>query len=241
MSSAPNAAAATLGPGGGVRAIRACRRQTAVDRGPSAVDGRRSSGSASRLGRRVESPRSTRRRRYHVGTLFGTDGVRGLANRDLTADLALDLAAAAAHVLGELGELHAGRPGARPRAVVGRDPRASGEFLEAATVAGLASAGLDVLGPRRPAHARRRPPDRRARRRPRRDDLGLAQPDARQRDQVLRPRRAQARRRGRGADRGPPRRRGGSARSVPTSGGSCTTTTPWATTSSTCSRARPTG
>ena len=43
-----------------------------------------------------------------MGTLFGTDGVRGLANRDLTADLALDLAAAAAHVLGELGELHAG-------------------------------------------------------------------------------------------------------------------------------------
>jgi phosphoglucosamine mutase len=80
-----------------------------------------------------------------VGTLFGTDGVRGLANRDLTADLALDLAGAAAHVLGELGELRAGRPGARPRAVVGRDPRASGEFLEAATVAGLASAGLDVL------------------------------------------------------------------------------------------------
>ena len=80
-----------------------------------------------------------------MGTLFGTDGVRGLANRDLTADLALDLAGAAAHVLGELGELHAGRPGARPRAVVGRDPRASGEFLEAATVAGLASAGLDVL------------------------------------------------------------------------------------------------
>ncbi|MCU0262591.1 MAG: phosphoglucosamine mutase [Candidatus Nanopelagicales bacterium] len=80
-----------------------------------------------------------------MGTLFGTDGVRGLANRDLTADLALDLAGAAAHVLGELGELHAERPGARPRAVVGRDPRASGEFLEAAIVAGLASAGLDVL------------------------------------------------------------------------------------------------
>ncbi|HEX6887379.1 MAG TPA: phosphoglucosamine mutase [Candidatus Nanopelagicales bacterium] len=81
-----------------------------------------------------------------MGTLFGTDGVRGLANRDLTADLALDLAGAAAHVLGELGALHRGtRPGARPRAIVGRDPRASGEFLEAATVAGLASAGMDVL------------------------------------------------------------------------------------------------
>jgi len=81
-----------------------------------------------------------------MGRLFGTDGVRGLANRDLTADLALDLAAAAAHVLGDLGELHgSGRPGSRARAVVGRDPRASGEFLGAATVAGLASAGLDVL------------------------------------------------------------------------------------------------
>ena len=80
-----------------------------------------------------------------MGRLFGTDGVRGLANRDLTADLALELAGASAHVLGELGQLHVDRPGARPRAVVGRDPRASGEFLEAATVAGLASAGLDVL------------------------------------------------------------------------------------------------
>ncbi len=81
-----------------------------------------------------------------MGTLFGTDGVRGLANRDVTADLALGVAGAAAHVLGELGELkRSGKPGARARAVVGRDPRASGEFLEAATVAGLASAGLDVL------------------------------------------------------------------------------------------------
>ncbi len=73
--------------------------------------------------------------------LFGTDGVRGLANKDLTADLALDLSVAAAHVLGEVGafEDH------RPRAIVGRDPRASGEFLAAATIAGLASAGVDVL------------------------------------------------------------------------------------------------
>jgi phosphoglucosamine mutase len=84
-----------------------------------------------------------------VARLFGTDGVRGLANGDLTAELALDLAVAAAHVLGDVGLLagHAGN-GTRPRrplAVVGRDPRASGEFLEAATVAGLASAGMDVL------------------------------------------------------------------------------------------------
>jgi phosphoglucosamine mutase len=77
------------------------------------------------------------------GRLFGTDGVRGLANRDLTAELALSLSAAAAHVLGDTGALAAG--GGRPTAVVGRDPRASGEFLEAAVVAGLASAGVDVL------------------------------------------------------------------------------------------------
>jgi phosphoglucosamine mutase len=69
------------------------------------------------------------------GRLFGTDGVRGVAGHDLTATLALDLSAAAAAVL---------RHGPAP-AVVGRDPRASGEFLEAAVVAGLASAGVDVL------------------------------------------------------------------------------------------------
>jgi len=79
-----------------------------------------------------------------MSRLFGTDGVRGLANRDLTAELALDLSVAAAHVLGELGDLKAGN-GSRPVAVVGRDPRASGEFLEAAVIAGLASAGVDVL------------------------------------------------------------------------------------------------
>ncbi len=75
-----------------------------------------------------------------MGRIFGTDGVRGLANRDLTAELALDLSVAAAHVLGEAGAF-ADR---RPTAVVARDPRASGEFLEAAVVAGLASAGVDV-------------------------------------------------------------------------------------------------
>ncbi|GAA3965475.1 phosphoglucosamine mutase [Actinomadura viridis] len=76
-----------------------------------------------------------------MGRLFGTDGVRGLANRDLTAPLAMDLSVAAARVLGEAGAFE----GHRPVAVVGRDPRASGEFLEAAVVAGLASAGVDVL------------------------------------------------------------------------------------------------
>jgi phosphoglucosamine mutase len=76
-----------------------------------------------------------------VARLFGTDGVRGKANVAVTAELALDLSVAAAHVLGDAGAF----AGHRPVAVVGRDPRASGEFLEAAVVAGLASAGVDVL------------------------------------------------------------------------------------------------
>lgn len=72
--------------------------------------------------------------------LFGTDGVRGLANRDLTADLALHLAQAGARVLGA----EARSAGRRPRAVLGRDPRISGQFLGAAVAAGLASGGVDV-------------------------------------------------------------------------------------------------
>jgi phosphoglucosamine mutase len=74
-----------------------------------------------------------------LGRLFGTDGVRGLANADLTPELSLSVARAAAGVLAD-------RDGtARPVAVVGRDPRASGEMLEAAVVAGLTSAGAEVL------------------------------------------------------------------------------------------------
>lgn len=76
-----------------------------------------------------------------MGRLFGTDGVRGRANIDLTAEIALDLSVAAAHVLGDAGEFS----GHRPVAIVGQDSRASGEFLQAAVVAGLASAGVDVL------------------------------------------------------------------------------------------------
>ena len=70
--------------------------------------------------------------------LFGTDGIRGLANRDLTAELALNVSVAAAHILVETIADH------RPKAIVGSDSRASGEFLEAAVVAGLTSAGVDV-------------------------------------------------------------------------------------------------
>lgn len=75
-----------------------------------------------------------------MARLFGTDGVRGLANVDITADLAMRLAMSAATVLGR----EARAAGRKPKAVVGRDPRASGEFLSAAVVAGLASAGVDV-------------------------------------------------------------------------------------------------
>lgn len=76
-----------------------------------------------------------------MARLFGTDGVRGTANLELTAEIALELSVAAAHVLGEVGAFGT----RRPVALVGRDTRASGEFLEAAVVAGLASAGVDVV------------------------------------------------------------------------------------------------
>jgi phosphoglucosamine mutase len=80
-----------------------------------------------------------------MGRLFGTDGVRGVAGEDLTGKLAMDLAAAAAAMLQDARAAAGRPPGARLVAVVGRDPRASGEFLEAAVVAGLAGAGVDVL------------------------------------------------------------------------------------------------
>ena len=78
--------------------------------------------------------------------LFGTDGVRGLANSELTVDMAMALAQGAAVVLGK-GRVADGRraSGRRPMAVVGRDPRVSGEFLGSAVAAGLASSGVDVF------------------------------------------------------------------------------------------------
>jgi phosphoglucosamine mutase len=74
-----------------------------------------------------------------MGRLFGTDGVRGVANRELTAELALALGAAAAR------RLTSTTGAARPVAVIGRDPRASGEMLEAAVIAGVTSEGVDAL------------------------------------------------------------------------------------------------
>jgi len=81
-----------------------------------------------------------------MGRLFGTDGVRGLANGDITAQLALDLAQAAAFVLTKGRHADENRAaGRRPTAVLARDPRISGEFLAAAVASGLASSGIDVL------------------------------------------------------------------------------------------------
>ena len=75
-----------------------------------------------------------------MSRLFGTDGVRGLANETLTVELSVQLAQAASPVLGA----EAFDAGRRPVAVVARDPRISGEFITAAVQAGLASSGVDV-------------------------------------------------------------------------------------------------
>jgi phosphoglucosamine mutase len=74
-----------------------------------------------------------------MARLFGTDGVRGVANSNLTAELALALGSAAARRLANSSQAR------RRVAVVGRDPRASGEMLEAAVIAGLTSEGVDAL------------------------------------------------------------------------------------------------
>ena len=73
--------------------------------------------------------------------LFGTDGVRGLANKKLTPILALRLGQAAAEVFTADRESYE----RRPLAIIGRDPRVSGEMLDAAIASGLASRGVDVV------------------------------------------------------------------------------------------------
>lgn len=72
-----------------------------------------------------------------MGILFGTDGVRGVANSELTCELAFKLGQAGAYVL--TGETHH-----RPRILVGRDTRISGNMLEAALVAGICSVGAEA-------------------------------------------------------------------------------------------------
>ena len=138
-----------------------------------------------------------------MARLFGTDGVRGVAGQDLTSQLALDVSRAAASVLHDSGAFEAEEAaGRRPLAVVGRDPRASGEFLEAAVVAGLAGSGVDVLRlgviPTPAVAFLTRDLGAELRR----DAVGQPQPGPGQRDQALRARRLQAARRGRGRDRG---------------------------------------
>ena len=73
-------------------------------------------------------------------SLFGTDGVRGVAGVDLTEKLAHDLAVAAAHVLTDIGEF----AGHKPKAIIGQDSRESGSYLENAIATGLANSGIDV-------------------------------------------------------------------------------------------------
>lgn len=73
--------------------------------------------------------------------MFGTDGVRGVANQELTPELAFALGRAGALVLGNLG----GNTKVKPKVLIGRDTRISGEMLEAAMVAGVTSAGADAV------------------------------------------------------------------------------------------------
>jgi phosphoglucosamine mutase len=68
--------------------------------------------------------------------LFGTDGIRGVANADLSPELAFRLGEAAGRFLGD---------GGRGHIVIGRDTRRSGDMLEAALVAGVCSGGADAL------------------------------------------------------------------------------------------------
>src|SRR5205809_304904 len=81
----------------------------------------------------------------HNRRIFGTDGVRGIANVDpVTAETALKLGRAAAHVFAKLNP-RAHPPGTRPKIVLGKDTRLSGYMLENALVAGITSMGVDVL------------------------------------------------------------------------------------------------
>jgi len=76
-----------------------------------------------------------------MARLFGTDGVRGTANREITAELSLKIAQAAAIVLGE----QARTEGQRPRAVIAKDPRVSSDFISSVVAGGLAASGVDVF------------------------------------------------------------------------------------------------
>ena len=72
-----------------------------------------------------------------MGRLFGTDGVRGVANKELTVDLAFKLGQASAYVLAEQAK--------KPKVIIGKDTRISGDMLESALAAGLCSVGAEVI------------------------------------------------------------------------------------------------
>ena len=144
-----------------------------------------------------------------AGRLFGTDGVRGVANGDvLNPEVALSLGRASALFARERGA-------EQPVVVVGRDTRRSGPMLEDALCAGIAVGGRHRAARRRAADAGRRLARARAGREPRRRHLGLAQPVPRQRHQALRRGRLQARRRGGGPRRGADGRRRARGRPAP--------------------------
>ena len=115
-----------------------------------------------------------------MGRLFGTDGVRGVANRDLTAELALAARGRGRPAAGPPAAGPAGDRRGRPRPAGQRRDARGGRRRRADQRGRRRAAG------RRAADPRGRPPDRRPRRRLRRDDLRVAQPDARQRHQDLR-------------------------------------------------------
>ena len=174
-----------------------------------------------------------------VGRLFGTDGVRGLANADLTAELALDLAVAAAHVLGDVGRVRRSRgpAGGRRRA---RHPGVRGVPRGGRRRRARERRGRR-LARRGAAHPRHRVPHRGARRRPRRGALREPQPDAGQRHQALRAWRPQARRRRRGRHRDAHERGVARVRPAPASAASSDHAEGPSSTSSTCSRRSRTG
>ena len=131
---------------------------------------------------------------------FGTDGVRGRANADLTPELALAVASAAARVLA-IHSAADSAAGAGPVAVVGRDPGSPARCWRPRWWPACLGRRGRAAG-RGAAHPGGGLPDPALRRRPRRGAVGQPQPDARQRHQAVRPGRAEAAGRPRGRDRG---------------------------------------
>jgi phosphomannomutase len=126
--------------------------------------------------------------------LFGTDGIRGLANKfPMTPEIALKVGMAAGRIFTRGDHRH--------RVVIGKDTRLSGYMIESALVSGFTSVGMDVSSSSAAADAGGCDADALAARRFGRDDFGLAQRLPRQRHQAVRPRRPEALRRAREGNR----------------------------------------